>query len=125
MTTNSTAFSWVESYDKEDCPTYITYLKIAMEYFYMAILLADHPLSQQLTQSIYPEKGLFTGLDEKIKSVDDADKYFSKFLADLKVPLPETFKTKAREKAEKDAAEIKKLHQGQKQETADHKKTGP
>lgn len=93
---------WTEEYKKDDCPPYVTFLKVAMESFYKAMELKDHEISKKITACIYPEHGLLTGFHDQIKNAEDAENYFKNFISSLGIEPPGPFCEQAKANAKKE-----------------------
>lgn len=93
--------SWLAEYDNDQSlPRYIKILKIAVDLFYKAKIQFEKDLnnSKKIIASFQPGGDLFAGL-EKFNDGSGGEKYLKALLADLKVPLPDSFCERTKAKA--------------------------
>jgi len=101
----SAQFSWSTKYDDKNRPYPIALLELAVENLYIATLLSKVPESDLITNEITHGEGLFSGLEDHIKNLDDVQNFITNKLDALGVPLSGTFCDEAHDHA------IKTIHQ--------------
>lgn len=92
-------FSWIDQYNNnKNIPAFIIIVEIAVEYFFLAMELSKHSMSQKIESVMSRSLGVFLELG-KYKEIAEVEKDLMKKLDEFNIPLKESFCAKAKEKA--------------------------